>query len=71
MREEIKELCEALGWIDLGPQKNIYMMSFREEETGRRVNIYPTTMTVTVEDINHIQKHYHDVTLEKLEQILA
>jgi hypothetical protein len=68
---QIKELCEGLGWIDMGPQKNQWMISFMQEETGRRVNIYFTTMTVSIEDDEHKQHHQRDVTLEDLELILT
>ncbi len=47
------------------------MISFRQEETERRLNVYFTTMTVTVEDDNHIQHHHRNVTLEDLELILT
>jgi len=63
---EIKELLTALGWTDLGQQKNPYMMSFIYN--GVRMNVYFTTMTVTVQSSLGI-KTYRDVTLEELEKI--
>ncbi len=70
MKEQITELCKALGWFPIA-SKNPLMISFRQEETERRLNVYFTTMTVTVEDDNHIQHHHRNVTLEDLELILT
>lgn len=68
---EIKKLCEALGWYDLGPQKHDAMVSFKEEETGRRCNIYPSTMTVAIQGDDMVQKYHYEVTVEELELILT
>ena len=70
-KQQISELCEGLGWVSMGKQKNPYMISFMQEETGRRVNIYFTTMTVSIEDDCHQQTHHRNVTLEDLELILT
>lgn len=69
--EQITDLCEGLGWVSLGPQKNLVMLSFKEEETQRRVNIYYTTMTVSIEDDHHVQHHHREVSLEELELLLT
>jgi len=72
--QEIKELCEGLGWVDLGAQKNIHMISFAHEEKGDRVNIYFTTMTVTRQNKNNTRgfcQTWHNVDLELLEKILT
>lgn len=47
--QDQKELIQAYGWEDLGPQKNAYMLSFKKENL--RMNIYFTTMTITIQDI--------------------
>ncbi len=72
--EQIKELCEGLGWVDLGQQKNPYMISFIHEEKKDRINIYYTTMTVTRQNRssgNGFCQTYREVDLEKLEEILT
>lgn len=71
---EIKELCEGMGWIEILPQKNPVMISFRPEENDRiRMNIYFTRMTVTIQSKDKPMgfcETYKDVTMEKLESIL-
>ncbi len=47
--EEIIPLIKAYGWVDLGQQRNPYMVSFVHEEYGDRMNVYFTTMTITVQ----------------------
>ncbi len=69
-KENIKELCEGLGWVSIH-SRNPYMISFMQEETNRRLNVYFTTMTVTIEDEGHHQSHHRDVTLEELEKLLT
>ena len=69
MKEQITELCEGMGWFSI-PSKNPWMISFKKEETNQRINVYFTTMTVTIEDIHHHQTHYRNCTLEQLEQLL-
>ncbi len=69
-KNEIVELCQAFGFLSI-PSKNPYMISFRQEETSRRLNVYFTNMTVTIEDENHRQFHYRKVTLEELEKLIA
>ena len=49
MKEQITQLLDELGWIDLGKQKNPYMWSFLHEDSKTRMNIYHTTMTVTLQ----------------------
>jgi len=69
--QQIKLLCEGMGWVDLGKQKNPYMMSFIPEESSAiRMNIYFTTMTVTVQKRNRFCETYRNVGLEELENIL-
>lgn len=67
---DVGELCKGLGWLPIH-SRNPHMISFVQEETNRRVNIYYTRMTVTVEDENHKQHQHYDVTLEELELILT
>lgn len=68
--EEIKELAGAFGWIDLGPQKNSFMLSFRHEETGARMNVYHTTMTVTFQDGDRAIQSFRDVDVGVFESII-
>ena len=68
-KEEIRELCQAYGWIEI-ISKNIYMLSFKREETNERLNIYFTTMTATVQ-IDENCKTYREVDGMKLEEILC
>ncbi len=69
--ENIKLLCEGMGWIDLGKQKNPYMMSFiPEERSNIRMNIYFTTMTVTVQKRNRFCETYKNVGFVELEKLL-
>lgn len=69
-RTEITELCSALGWVPI-PSKNNYMISFKQEESGRRLNVYYTTMTVTIDDASFHQQHYKNITLPVLEYLLS
>lgn len=62
-----------MGWIDLGPQKNPVMISFEQEETGDRLNVYFTTMTVTRQAKNSrfARPPWRSVNLTLLEKILS
>ena len=67
----IKLLCEGMGWIDLGPQRNPYMMSFiPEERSNIRMNIYFTTMTVTIQKSHRFCETYKNVGFAQLEKLL-
>ncbi len=68
--DSIKELCEGMGWTPIH-SRNPYMISFLQEETKRRLNVYYTTMTITIEDMSHNQRHHHHVTIEMLEKLLT
>ena len=69
---ELKELLKAYGWIDLGPQRNKWMISFRKDGTMVRLNLYTTTKTVTIQNGNYPCRTYHDInTPLELEGILA
>lgn len=69
--KKIKLLCEGMGWIDLGPQKNPYMMSFVPEETSTiRMNIYFTTMTVTIQKSRRFCETYKNMGFVELEKLL-
>ena len=70
-KRELKLLCEGLGWIDLGEQRNPYMISFApEEHINIRMNIYYTTMTVTIQKSNRFCETYKNVGYKELEKIL-
>lgn len=71
--QQIKGLAGAYGFIEVLPQKNPHMISFRKEEDGdARINYYFTTGTVQVQYKNEIkpQRIERKVTLEMFEDIL-
>lgn len=72
--EEIKNLAGAYSWLPI-ESKNKYMISFKHEETEARMNIYFTTMTITIQwpyELNKKPKSYKKVnSLEELENILC
>lgn len=71
MIQKIKELCEGMGWIEI--TSNPLMISFKPEENTRvRMNIYHTTMMVTVQGrgSNGFCETYRNVGMEELEKIL-
>ena len=57
----IKDLAKVYGWLDLGPQKNEHMLSFRREKSFLRLNFYTNTMTATLQRGNLPCKTYRDV----------
>lgn len=67
--EEIKNMVSAYGWVDLGPQKNPYMISFRHDESHLRMNVYFTTMSVTIQHPDRHILSFRDVGVEQLEDI--
>lgn len=71
-KELIVQMAGAFGWQDMGPQKNAYMISFKNETGTIRLNVYFTTMTVTVQHIasGSIQSH-RDVEMAQFERILT
>lgn len=64
---------KALGFDQILPQKNPHMISFKKEEGHHRVNIYNTTMTVTVQDLSKWGSinTFRRVTLSDLEEIVT
>jgi hypothetical protein len=46
----MKEIAITYGWKDMGPQRMSSMMSFTKD--NYRMNIYTTTGTITVQDMN-------------------
>lgn len=70
MTQEIISLLQAYGFTNMGPQKNSYMFSFHHDEKKARINIYYTTMTVTLQQ-NDAQQHYKGIDLNRLEDILS
>lgn len=69
--DNVRELCVGMGWVDLGTQKNLYMVSFQKESTKDRLNIYFTTMTVTLQARkSRFPKMWRKVTMDELESIL-
>lgn len=45
-------MAKKMGWKNLGKQKNESMLSFLNDATSRRLNVYLSTMTVTVQNAN-------------------
>ncbi len=72
--QEIKMFCEGMGWKEILPRRNPVMISFRPEENYRvRLNVYYTTMTVTIQDRDSSRgfcETYRDVTMDMLEKLL-
>jgi len=71
IESEIKSLAARLGWSCVCHQKNIYMLSFKKEDS--RINIYYTKMTVAT-CINHpkigrTQLFRKRVSMKQLEKI--
>lgn len=66
-KQQITELLIALGWKDLGKQKNQYMISFLRD--GVRMNIYHTTMTTTVQSPYMDMQSQKECTLEDIEKL--
>ena len=71
MIEEINKLANALGYLSI-PSKNVYMLSFRREEDGdKRINIYFTKMTVSVQSETTVAQYFYNVSLNELEDIFS
>lgn len=69
-KEQITELCEALGWFSI-PSNNPHMISFkREDVSDTRLNIYPSTPTATLQRTGEPIKTLREFTLEMLEKFL-
>ena len=68
---QVKELCKAYGWVDLGPQKNWWLISFQQEDSGKRMNVYYTKGTVQIQGKDRYGVvHYMVDSVEKFEKIL-
>lgn len=68
--KEMSELLGAYSWISI-PSKDPYMISFRKEETEERMNMYFTTMTITIQALKKFCKTFKKVdSLERLEEII-
>jgi hypothetical protein len=67
--DQIGPLVAAYGWLSLGPQKNKHMISFKHEESGRRLNIYFTTGTITIQ--NGVIETHREVDLTTLEGFIS
>lgn len=68
MKQQVIELVTALGWTDLGDQKNPWMISFMNE--GIRLNVYFTTMTATIQSSKNNIRIIRNATLEDLEKFI-
>lgn len=71
---QIKELAEAMGWIEIVPQTNQYMISFKNaEQYAYRINIYFTRMSVTVQSSSKwgLIENLKDVSLKQLEELFV
>lgn len=68
--ENLTELAGAYGWNPI-ESKNKYMISFRRDENPERMNIYFTTMTVTIDKSDGMCAVYRGVSsLAAFEDIL-
>lgn len=69
---QIKDLASACGFSLINPEPNPWMISFKKEENPiARINIYWTTMTVTVQyKGGRRMKTFRRVSLSQLEDIL-
>ncbi len=70
---EIQELLEAFGWKRI-LSKNEWMVSFYNGGIGKgqRLNLYYTTMTVTIDESGKNCRVYKKAnTLEKIEKIIT
>jgi hypothetical protein len=70
--EQIRGLAEGMGWIEILPQNNPRMISFKDEEfENYRINIYFTTMSVTVQSKKKwgIIENLKQVSLTALEKL--
>lgn len=69
----IKELAAAYGWVEILPQKNATMVSFkRAEDAVNRVNVYFTRMTVQIQPFGgtyNSGRIFKEVSLPQLEDI--
>ncbi len=75
MIDQIVQIAKEMGWEEIFPQKNPVMISFqRDKECNPRVNVYYTTMTVSVQykdGYNNNKAMYHkDVSLRQFREIL-
>ena len=72
MNEQFNELLKAYSWLPIH-SNNPKMVSFKREESCERMNIYFTSGTVTIQDLNRKIKVYKNTQLmssEELEKIL-
>lgn len=71
MTEEINQLCAAYGFESIH-SKNPHMISFaKESDDGRlRLNIYFSTMTVTLQSDTIGIVTWKNVDMQRLEQLL-
>lgn len=68
MNQDIIDLLLAYGFEDIGPQKNLVMISYKKDDI--RLNIYFTTMTVTVDSPRGFHGTYRHIDLLGMENIL-
>lgn len=69
--KQIKQLVTSFGWKDIGKVLNPYMISFLHEETKARMNVYYTTMTVTIQYRDKPPKTMRNIDLITLENLLS
>lgn len=71
-KADFKELASAYGYTTIKPEKNPFMFSFKkEEDPNARINVYYTTMTVTVQyKDGQKMKSFREVDIDTFEEIL-
>lgn len=67
-KKDIRELVGTYGWVEI-PSKNIYMISFSKDESKERMNVYFTTMTVTIDGKDGSCIVHRKVDVNQLEKI--
>lgn len=71
MKEQLIQIAAELGWEEVVPQRNPVMISFCQDYgMNPRVNVYFTTMTVSVQYKSGKASYHKDVTLEEFREIL-
>lgn len=72
--KDLMDLISALGYVEILPRKNWWMISFQKEEDPEvRINVYFTKMTVQVQSLHNRRRQeiYKDCTLAKIEEIFT
>lgn len=69
-KHEIISTAGSVDWTQID-SPNLYMLSFRNEVTGARANIYFTTGTVTIQRGDEACQVFRKVDIKQFEKILT